>query len=188
MQNNLYPLVGFKRECFQEYHDECSLVLWCYDCNFHCSWCSMKSLIYDKSNIIKENYLSLITTATKMESAVVFLGGEPTLYAKGLELGCNLARDVRLKTKIFTNGSNMQLIYNLCKNKLLDAISIDYKEFDYTYAVVYNLISGGYLPPENIDLRITMHTELSEKDINQMKLNAESTGVNVYLQRYKNNS
>jgi pyruvate-formate lyase-activating enzyme len=179
-----YPIVGFKHECFQEFKDEISLILWCWNCNMHCSWCSMKNLIYDKKNIINLNYIDLIKNHTKLESAVVFLGGEPTIYPIGLYKGAKLAKSLNLKTKFFTNGKNLNIICDLVSKNLFDAISIDYKYQNQNIYYIINMLNKFKI---NIDIRITKYPELSNEDYELMLYKVKTFGdrVNLFIQKFQ---
>ena len=173
---SLYPLITYKNECFQEYHDECSLVLWCHGCNWNCDWCSLKDIIYDEKNIIDEEYLPLIAHTTAIETAVVFLGGEPTIHKKGLYIGCSVAKDAGLKTKIFTNGSNPHVIMYLIERGLLDAVSLDYKSYK------DKLLLLRLLPKDfNTEIRITLHDGIDEMKLILMKQKADKIFPNVKI-------
>lgn len=177
--NKLFPLIDYKHELFQEYEDECSLVLWCYGCNWKCNWCSLKNIIYNKNLIIDEDYIYLINNTTDMETAVVFLGGEPTLYEEGLISGCKIAKINNLKTKIFTNGSNPDIILKLIDMNLLDAISIDCKD------VNDELILLKKLPKDfNIDIRVTLHKGITKNNLIkiQEKVKKINTNAKFYYQ------
>ena len=179
-----FPIVYYRHEAFQEYKDEVSLVLWCFNCNWNCSWCSMKGLIYDKRHITDDDYIDLIKNYTSdIETAVVFLGGEPTLYPFGLHTGCIEAKKKGLKTKIYTNGSHIYPIIDLIDTTLdgtiLDAVSIDYKDRKDDLELLREL-------PEdfNIDIRITKHNGLTSNDIDKMikKVDRINPNANVYVQ------
>ena len=177
-----YPLIGFKNDCFQEFKDEISLVLWCYNCNWHCKWCSLKSIIYKKSNIINIDYLDVIKNHTEIETAVVFLGGEPTLYPQGLIDGCKLSRELNLKTKIYTNGTNLDILLYLIKEKILDAVSIDYKFYSFNIEDILNELLNFDI---DIDIRITKYPEITKFDLMKQKIEKEYPEVNLYIQKFQ---
>lgn len=177
---NLYPLIQYRNECFQEFEDEISLVLWCHGCNMNCSWCSLKSIVYDKSKILDIDYEELIKNHTDLETAVVFLGGEPFTHPRGLQNGLELSKDLGLKTKIFTNGSDIFYIGYLIGKNLLNSISIDLKEPGFPsekdlecvlmLSDIYNI---------DIEFRTTIHPGLSED-----KLESIQKTVDKLTQRY----
>lgn len=179
--NEMYPLVSFKRDCFQEFEDEISLVLWCYNCNWKCDWCSLKSIIYDKKNIITENYLDLIRNHTSLETAVVFLGGEPTLHPYGLEEGCKLAKYLGLKTKVFTNGSDISIIEKLIDIRLLDAVSIDYKHYSFNIDKVLKSVINNNI---SVDVRITNYPGIENLELMKEKI-YKYPKATLYIQKYQ---
>ncbi len=146
----------------------------------NCSWCSLKSIVYDKSKILDIDYEELIKNHTDLETAVVFLGGEPFTHPRGLQNGLELSKDLGLKTKIFTNGSDIFYIGYLIGKNLLNSISIDLKEPGFPsekdlecvlmLSDIYNI---------DIEFRTTIHPGLSED-----KLESIQKTVDKLTQRY----
>lgn len=113
---------------------ECSpfswgLTLFSYGCNFHCKMCEGYNYekVTNKENVIGEAKDIIIKNVTPLHDCVVFLGGEPTIWGSSLKEALKLCHDMGLKTKIFSNGYNCELIEELNNEKLCDAWSIDFK-------------------------------------------------------------
>lgn len=154
------PLFAYKHECFQEFSDEISLVLWSWGCNWKCPWCSVKNMVSDKKCIIPEKYTKLIANPTEIETAVVFLGGEPTIHEEALCYGCAMAQDGGLKTKLFTNGSNPEVIRDLVNRGLLNSLSIDMKGIGFDLEPALSA-AGGI----TTEIRTTVHPLLRESEL-----------------------
>lgn len=111
-------------DSFQEYEGEHSLVLFYVGCNMRCKGCYNYNLLsnterlYDAKELI-DKYI------TPLHTAVVFLGGEPTIHNIVPDL--EYAKSKGLKTKLYTNGLEPYMTYELRGLELLDAISIDFK-------------------------------------------------------------
>ncbi len=113
---------------------ECSpfnwgLTLFCYGCNFHCKMC--ENYNYEKvtnpENIIGKATDIVKANITPMHDSVIFIGGEPTVWGNKLKEALQLCHSLGLKTKIFSNGYNHDLIEEINKEGLCDAWSIDFK-------------------------------------------------------------
>ena len=112
---------------FQEFDSEHSLVLFCHGCNFKCDYCYNYDTVTDKNNIIGEAKTLIDGNINPMHTAVVLLGGEPTIYGDEL---IDIAKHIKskgLKVKLFTNLSNPGLVIDLIERGLLDSISMDVK-------------------------------------------------------------
>lgn len=113
------------KDSFQEYEGEQSLVVFTQGCNLNCERCHNRPEMYkylfgEACSVIKEHL-------TPMHTAVVFLGGEPTIYAWDLYRCCVEVKKMHKKIKLFTNGQSPEVIRKLLEAKLLNSISIDFK-------------------------------------------------------------
>ena len=179
-----FPLFAYKRECFQEFEDEVSLVLWCMGCNMDCSWCSVKNYLSDTEKELKEDYIELIKSKTPLETAVVFLGGEPTLREEGLAQGCQEAKLLGMKTKVFTNGNSIrsaELLRELGIAKLLDSVALDYK---YPLQNIQSFIASVMKTGISLEIRTTVHPGLTEIDLSQMKQVGETLKVSGLINKH----
>jgi pyruvate formate lyase activating enzyme len=126
-------IVSFIKDSFQEFEGEQSLVLFSKGCNMKCSYCYNYDHITNgiesgsAINIISQNLNPLHT-------AVVFLGGEPTIWGNGLIEAAAFVKEKELKTKVYTNGLRADIITELINKKLLDAISLDFKTASEDYS------------------------------------------------------
>lgn len=113
---------------------ECSPFIWgltlfCHGCNFQCSMCKGYNYekVTDPENIIGKATDIIKSNITPLHDCVVFLGGEPTIWGDKLKEALQLCHSLNLKTKIFSNGFNHELIEQINKEGLCDAWSIDFK-------------------------------------------------------------
>lgn len=113
---------------------ECSpfswgLSLFSFGCNFHCKMCEGYNYetVTNKDNIIGEAKDIILKNITPMHDCVVFIGGEPTIWGEDLKEALRFCHQGGLKTKIFSNGFNKELIEEINNEKLCDAWSIDFK-------------------------------------------------------------
>ena len=113
---------------------ECSpfnwgLTLFSFGCNFHCKMCEGYNYetVTNKDNIIGEAKDIILKNITPMHDCVVFIGGEPTIWGEKLKDALKFCHAGGLKTKIFSNGFNKELIEEINNEGLCDAWSIDFK-------------------------------------------------------------
>ena len=115
------------QDSFQEYQDHISLVLFSYSCNFKCNGCYNYKHVTNFNNVIDSANKIVDKYITPLHSAVVFLGGEPTIWKEDLLSSAKHVKCKDLKVKIFTNGFLPNIIELLNDNELVDAYSIDLK-------------------------------------------------------------
>ena len=130
--NKTYRVHSVIRDSFQEYADEISLVLFSPGCNYRCPTCSNKILLDRREYNNPENLSikeALEKYVTPLTTAVVFLGGEPTIYGDSLVKASLYIREKYpdLKIKVFTNGYSPYTIKKMIEWNALDALSIDLK-------------------------------------------------------------
>ena len=96
---------------------ECSpfnwgLTLFSFGCNLHCKMCEGYNYekITNSENIIGEATEIIQQNITPLHDSVVFIGGEPTIWGDQLENALKLCHEKGLKTKIFSNGVNSEVI------------------------------------------------------------------------------
>jgi pyruvate-formate lyase-activating enzyme len=64
---------------------------------------------------------------TPLDDAIVFLGGEPTVWAEDIPGDVSYAKSKGKLVKLFTNGTNPAVVRELNKLHLVDSYSIDLK-------------------------------------------------------------
>ena len=124
----MVEIISLIRDSFQEYEPYHSIVLFVKGCNLHCKKCynyynvTTKDSIGSSIELLEENLNS-------MHEAIVFLGGEPTIWESNLikDLKCIKSRWPKRKIKIYTNGMMPDVIKVISKNNLVDAYSVDVK-------------------------------------------------------------
>lgn len=137
MAKNL-PIISIIKDSFQEFSGEHSLVLFSYDCNFSCPECYNLKQVTDDRNIIGDGIDIIKKNLTPLHTAVVFLGGEPTIHQKGLVECVQFCKERGLKVKVFSNGQNPDFFREI--GYAIDAVSFDVKYVENSSAVIgYNL-------------------------------------------------
>ena len=142
--------------------------------------------------------LNWINNNQKLLDAVVITGGEPTLH-DSLPVFIHRIKQLGLKIKLDTNGTNPKLLKQLIRNKQLDYIAMDVKAP--LELLKYREIAGENFNPalmakviESIDIlksegieyefRTTLDSSLMISDIENIM---DSISGNYYLQLIHNN-
>lgn len=103
--------------------------LFSFGCNLQCSFCRGYNYetVTNKNNIIGEAISVLEAEVKPCHDCVIFIGGEPTTWGNDLLEALQWCKEHGKKTKIFSNGYNVELIKKINQLQLCDAWSVDYK-------------------------------------------------------------
>jgi pyruvate formate lyase activating enzyme len=149
-------------------------------CNFKCPFCFNVDLVYNfnKLDIIpEEKVIEFLKKNSKFIDGVAVIGGEPTLQ-NDLPEFCRKIKNLKLKVRIFTNGTDSEMIKKLIDEKLIDSVAMDVKaplekeKYDKLAGVSVDLNeikkSISIIKESGIDyefITTVIPTLLSEKDI-----------------------
>lgn len=123
-------IVEIIKDSWQEYHPYQSLVLFSFGCNLKCPRCYNLEQITNKKNVIGEAIPLMKKHLNPMHEAVVFLGGEPTIWGDKLIDAVSFAKEKGLKTKIYSNGMFPKMVKELLEIDVVDSWSIDIKTIE----------------------------------------------------------
>lgn len=121
---------GVIKNSFVDYPKNISMVVFTFGCNFNCWYCHNRDIIngekkefYDEDEI-----LNIVKNRINFIDGIVITGGEPTI-SKEYELidFIKKIKELKLKVKIDTNGTNSKLIKKLLSKNLIDFIAMDIK-------------------------------------------------------------
>lgn len=192
MSKILYDITKFTA---LDYEDHLSAVLWFAGCDMRCPYCHNSDIVYGKNHITKGELFAFLKSRVGKLEAVVFSGGECTLY-KDLPSLAKEIKELGFKIKIDTNGTKPQVIKEMVENNLVDFISLDFKapkekyekvtknsDFDKFYGTLRYLIEKE----QSFEVRTTVHIDiLDTEDINLIIKELYSLGFkgNYYIQNY----
>ena len=196
------PIGGFQKQSLLDYPGNISAIVFTQGCNFRCAYCHNPELVLQEQikyarRFNTEKILNWINNNQKLLDAVVITGGEPTLHGS-LPDFINRIKQLGLKIKLDTNGTNPSLLKQLIHNKQLDYIAMDVKAplelLKYRKIVGENLNSSllakviesiDILMSEGIEyeFRTTLDSSLVIPDIENI---IDSISGNYYLQLIHN--
>jgi len=141
-------IAGFKKQSLIDYSGNISSVVFTQGCNFRCGFCHNPNLVlpekFEKTYDI-EKILAYIKKYSKLLDAVCITGGEPTIH-KDLPQFISKIKDIGLKVKLDSNGTNPNMLKKLISNKQIDFIAMDIKHLlDFKY---YNKAVGNWIDKE----------------------------------------
>lgn len=175
----LYAVTPFS---MLDYPGEMSCIAWFAGCNMRCVFCHNPDIVTGKGQLSEEALLDFLKARTGRLGAVVFSGGEPTLYA-GLGDLMGRVKAMGFKVKLDTNGSRPEVLRDLLARDLLDYVAMDYKcppekteaiigtsklwpLFRESLALMIEVAGKGR---PTFEVRTTYHTDLmTDEDINGM--------------------
>jgi pyruvate formate lyase activating enzyme len=123
------PIIGMQKMCLIDFPGITSSVIFIGGCNFRCPYCHNPDLVLKMDEAEKMDEEAVIDTLVDRKAwidGVVITGGEPTLYPD-LKRFARRIKDIGLKVKIDTNGTNPELLWDMLEEKLIDYIAMDIK-------------------------------------------------------------
>ena len=112
-------------------------------CNYRCPFCHNRSLVFlneNDSEISIDDIMEFVANRRKILDGVCITGGEPTLH-KGLKSFIRSVKELGLKVKLDTNGSNFNTVKELVEEGLVDYIAMDIKNCPEKYPETIGLSS-----------------------------------------------
>ncbi len=98
-------------------------------CNMRCPFCYNKNLVLcpeKMPTITLKQVLAYLDENKGWIDGVVITGGEPTLHKDMPDL-CKRVKELGLKVKVDTNGTNPAVVSELIEKKLVDYVALDVK-------------------------------------------------------------
>jgi pyruvate formate lyase activating enzyme len=121
-------IYGFIPESFQDNEEGLTSVIFTPKCNFSCPACHGKKIVEGENNYKEEEILKSLERKARMYGLerLTITGGEPTLQ-KDLLLFLKKCKEIGLKVKLDTNGSNPEVLKEILDENLVDYVAMDIK-------------------------------------------------------------
>ncbi len=160
--NNNFGIKGFISTSLVDWPGKICSVVFLAGCGFRCPACHNPKLVLNPGSLpdypIEEICRSL-SNRSKWIDGVTVTGGEPTAR-KDLPDLLRILREYGVKVKLDTNGSNPQMLEDLIRSGLIDAVSMDVKApLDST---AYSVVAGAPIDIEVIKRSILLLLALSD--------------------------
>ena len=145
---------GFEKLSLVDYPGLTAATVFTGACNMRCPFCHNAILVIDSIHqpIVEEQYvLDYLNKRKGIIDGLCITGGEPTLQ-KDLPDFIAKCRDIGIKIKLDSNGTNPQILQDLIKKNLLDYVAMDIKNSKDKYAITANAKIDLTKIQESIDL------------------------------------
>jgi pyruvate formate lyase activating enzyme len=122
-------IAGFKKQSLIDYPGHISSVIFTQGCNFRCGFCHNPDLVLPekfRQTYKEEEIITYLKKYSKMLDAVCITGGEPTIHNDLPELITKI-KDIELKVKLDSNGTNPEMLKELLNYERIDFIAMDIK-------------------------------------------------------------
>jgi len=99
-------------------------------CNFRCPYCHNKSLVIpeaDQPYMNEEEVLKFLKRRQGLLDGVCITGGEPLLQGDKILPFIKKIKELGYSVKLDTNGTNPQLLKELCESGMIDYVAMDIK-------------------------------------------------------------
>ena len=144
-------IAGFKKQSLIDYPGNISSVVFTQGCNFRCDYCHNPSLVLPEKFGSCHKEEELFTYWHKYQhllDAVCITGGEPCIH-KDLPDFISRIKQLGLKIKLDTNGTNPDMLRYLLSKDLIDSVAMDIKHI--LYIEYYNKSVGQLLTQQNFN-------------------------------------
>ena len=145
---------GFNKLTLLDYPNNIACIIFTRGCNFKCSYCQNSSLIPNREvegRVSEEEVIKYLKSRINILDGIVISGGEPTLQL-GLISFIKKVKELGLKVKLDTNGTNPKVIKYLIDHNLVDYIAMDIKNDLDNYNIVNKCKSNINKIKESIEL------------------------------------
>ena len=141
IENDDVRFYGLQKLTLLDYPGMMAATVFTGGCNFRCPFCHNRSLVFLNENngeISSDDILSYLKTRSKILDGVCISGGEPLLH-KGIGNFIRQVKDLGLKVKLDTNGSNFEAMKKLIEERLIDYVAMDIKNHPKKYTETIGL-------------------------------------------------
>ena len=189
---------GFNKTTLLDYPRHLAATVFLGGCNMRCPFCHNASLVagvVSQPTIPEQEVLSYLAKRKGILEGVCITGGEPTLHPNLITF-IKKIKELGLKVKLDTNGTNPQLLKTLVTDRLIDYIAMDIKNSKEKYSQTAGLNHFNIDPilesadflltsPIEYEFRTTIVKEYHSRE-DMLSIGGWLTGAQAYyLQSYE---
>lgn len=122
---------GLVKQSLVDWPGYLAAVIFTKGCNFRCSYCHnpllvLPELMNKTPDLPEHSVIDYLKQRKEWLDGVVITGGEPTMQADLIRFICEI-REIGLRIKLDTNGSDPELLNTIIERRLVDFIAMDIK-------------------------------------------------------------
>lgn len=128
-------ILGLQKTSLLDYPHHVASTIFTGGCNFRCPYCHNGDLVLDAAHMeayTEDEIFAHLNKRKNTLDGVCITGGEPTLQ-KDLVDFIKKVKEIGLKVKLDTNGSNPDILKNLLEQNLVDYVAMDIKNSPVKY-------------------------------------------------------
>lgn len=145
---------GFEKLSLVDYPGYTAATVFTGACNMRCPFCHNAILVIDAAHqpIVEEQYVfDYLIKRKGIIDGLCITGGEPTLQ-KDLSTFISKCKDIGVRVKLDSNGTNPEILQDLINKNLLDYVAMDIKNCKEKYAITANAKIDLTKIQESIDI------------------------------------
>jgi len=123
-------IAGIQKLSMVDYPGKMACTIFFAGCNFRCPYCHNKSLVIpeaDQPYMNEEEVLKFLKRRQGLLDGVCITGGEPLLQGDKILPFIKKIKELGYSVKLDTNGTNPQLLKELCESGMIDYVAMDIK-------------------------------------------------------------
>jgi len=146
-------IAGLQKLSLVDYPGLLASVVFVQGCNFRCGWCQNPDLVVRKDlpPIPEKEVISFLSYRKPIIEGLVITGGEPSIY-EDLPVFIDKVKDLGLKVKLDTNGSNPPQLKSLLEGRKIDYVALDIKTSFPKYHLVADIEGISHIVQESARL------------------------------------
>ena len=159
--DKMLNIQGFQKTTLLDYPENVAATVFLGGCNMRCPFCHNMDIVETSSGPVysDEDILKFLSTRRGILDGVCITGGEPTLYEQ-LPSFIGLIKNLGLKVKLDTNGTNPEMLRSLIEGGLIDYAAMDIKSSFPNYGKACGIDNIRLAPiKDSIDILINGNIE-----------------------------
>ncbi len=141
IETNEIKFYGLQKLTLLDFPGQTAATVFTGGCNFRCPFCHNRSLVFlneNETEISIDDIMDYLKMRSKVLDGICITGGEPLLHP-GAENFIRKVRNIGLKVKLDSNGSNFEVLKHLIDEKLVDYVAMDIKNSPKKYSETIGL-------------------------------------------------
>ncbi|MCQ2407675.1 MAG: anaerobic ribonucleoside-triphosphate reductase activating protein [Oscillospiraceae bacterium] len=129
-------IAGLQKLTLLDYPGKTACTVFTWGCNLRCPFCHNARLVTEaqEESLTADELFAFLKKRKGLLDGVCFTGGEPTLQPDLPDLICAVS-DMGFAVKLDTNGTNPDMLRQLCESGRISMVAMDIKNSPEKYAV-----------------------------------------------------